>query len=320
MKEARNQRGTSVTRDSSYAWETGHTVDLLTTRGFKVAEFRCPAKVRVSNLERTDFPEIVIPRMGSYLRSDDNGEVLLNRTTLAFFEANKPYQIRHFRSSPDVTTVIAITDAKSLHTALGVQLPLGRAFARSAVRMPAGIMLAHRAMLKELARGVDGSLAAEEIATGIVLKSLSANIENQHELTRPKKASQGLSDQFAYAEQVIEMLSTLYSSRVTLDEIAKAIGLSTFHLCRVFQAATKHTIHQHLLSVRLEAAAAELLDGRKSVTEVAHGVGFSSHSHLTALFKKRFGVPPSHLRHKYRRRFPVDQHGPFRMESRRAIS
>lgn len=320
MNSARDQRDISPRCDGSHGWDVGHTVDLLNTRGFKVAEFRCPAKVRVSDVEQTVYPEIVIPRVGSYLRSDDNGEVLLNRTTLGFFEANKPYQIRHFRAAPDITTVIAITDTTSLHSALGFQLPPGRTFARSAIRMPADIMLAHRAMFKELASGADGLLAAEEIATGIVLRSLSANISNQQELARPGNRSQGLSDQFAYAEAVIELLSTSFGSRVTLEQIANAIGLSTFHLCRVFQAATKHTIHQHLLSVRLEAAATELLNGRKSVTEIAHAVGFSSHSHLTAMFRKRFGVPPSHLRRKRLRRSFVDLRDQNQPGSRRGHS
>jgi AraC-like DNA-binding protein len=277
------------------AWQHAHIVSLMATSAFTVAEFRCPGTPETTAVESAPYPEIVLPRIGSYLRIDATGEVLLERTTLAFFEANLPYTIRHFRASRDLSTVISITDTASLHAALGVRLPSSRAFARSAIRMPSDIVLAHRRMLSELAQGADGRLAAEEIAAGIILRSLALNLDDQQELARPK-AQVGARDSYAVAEAVIAFLSSAFTGRVTLEQVSQAVKLSPFHLCRVFQAATGNTIHQHLLHLRLEAAAAELLETKKSITEIAHAVGFSSHSHLTALFTRTFGVPPSAVR------------------------
>lgn len=282
-------------QEPSAGWQHAHVVSLITTSAFTVAEFRCPGTPETTGIESAPYPEIVLPRAGSYLRIDAAGEVLLDRTTLAFFEANRPYSIRHFRAARDLSTVISITDTVSLHAALGVHLPSGRAFARSAIRMPADIVLAHRQMLTELAQGADGALGAEEIAAGIILRSLALNLEDQQELTRPK-AQAGARDPYAIAEAVIAFLSSAFTGRVTLEQVSQALKLSPFHLCRVFQAATGNTIHQHLLHLRLEAAAAELLETDSGITEIAHAVGFSSHSHLTALFTRTFGVPPSAVR------------------------
>jgi AraC family transcriptional regulator len=291
-------RALAIMKDTSEPgsdWADAHMVSLVSTKVFKVAEFRCPGAPEVTEVEAAPFPEIVLPRIGSYLRSDAAGEVLLNKTTLAFFEAGQPYTIRHFRKTPDLTTVIAITDAQSLHAALGVQLPEGRTFSRSAIRMPPEIVLAHKHLLRQIRAGADGLFAAEEIGAEIILRSLALNLEDQQELARRRPPS-SVSDPFALAEAVVAYVANAFAGRVTLEQVASAVGLSPFHLCRVFQTATGGTIHQHLLSVRLEAAAAQLLETNKSITEIAHDVGFSSHSHLTALFTRTFGAPPSRVR------------------------
>jgi len=161
--------------------------------------------------------------------------------------------------------------------------------------MPFEIVLDHRRLLRELSRGADGRLAAEEIAAGIIIRSVALNLEDAQELARPRPRETG-KDAFATADAVIHFLDKKFCERVTLEGVARAVGVSPFHLCRVFQAATGNTIHQHLLSMRLEAATSQLIDTKKSITEIAHDVGFSSHSHLTALFTKTFGKPPSKVR------------------------
>lgn len=281
--------------DLTACWSRPHLAALLETGFFVVAEFRCPGAPEITDVEAAPFPEIVLPRIGSYLRSDELGEVLLSRGTLAFFEAGRPYTIRHFQPTPDLTTVISITDVKSLHEALGVQLPSGRSFARSAVRMPADIVLLHRRMLSALKSGVAGDLAAAEMAAEIIMRAVALNVDDRTELTRPA-SKRCAADPYAQAQAVMAFLAQNYAERITLEDIAREISLSPFHLCRVFQWASGGTIRQHLLFLRLEAAAALLLETRKSVTEIALGVGFSSHSHFTAAFTNRFGVSPSRAR------------------------
>jgi AraC-like DNA-binding protein len=151
-------------------------------------------------------------------------------------------------------------------------------------------------MLRAIGLGVDGRLAAEEMATGIILRALELNLAQEQELVRPATEGRSARDPYAHAEAVIQFPTGAFPTRVTLQEVSNAVGLSPFHLCRVFHAATGCTVHRYLLALRLEHAAAELLDTRKSVTEIAHAAGFSSHSHLTALFTRTFGAPPRLLR------------------------
>ena len=50
------------------------------------------------------------------------------------------------------------------------------------------------------------------------------------------------------------------------------------------------------MQLRLTAAARIILDGCDDLTALALDLGFSSHSHFTDAFRRRFGMAPSSLR------------------------
>jgi len=82
-------------------------------------------------------------------------------------------------------------------------------------------------------------------------------------------------------------------AKISLSGLAKLLGCSAFHLCRVFRAATGMSLHQYRTELRLRASLERLEQGL-DVTRVALDLGFSSHSHFTAAFRKRFGRAPRH--------------------------
>lgn len=82
----------------------------------------------------------------------------------------------------------------------------------------------------------------------------------------------------------------------SLEEIAQAVGVSTFHACRVFRRARGTTIHQHREALRLAHATALLLDTDRTIAEIASDVGFSSQAHLTHRLARAHGHTPGALR------------------------
>lgn len=79
---------------------------------------------------------------------------------------------------------------------------------------------------------------------------------------------------------------------LTLPEIAAAAGISPSYLARRFRRSTGYSVHQYVVTRRLDVARQLLLDGRHTVAEVATRTGFADQSHLNRHFKQRFGVTP----------------------------
>ncbi|HET7503867.1 MAG TPA: helix-turn-helix transcriptional regulator [Kofleriaceae bacterium] len=102
----------------------------------------------------------------------------------------------------------------------------------------------------------------------------------------------------ALAAAVADALRARYAEPTSLGELATTTGYSVFHTCRVFRATTGTTIHGFRRELRLRHALARILDSEESLSHIAAMTGFASQSHLTNLFRARFGLTPAKLRTK----------------------
>ncbi|MGH9769987.1 MAG: helix-turn-helix transcriptional regulator [Blastocatellia bacterium] len=80
---------------------------------------------------------------------------------------------------------------------------------------------------------------------------------------------------------------------LTLDDIARAVGASPFHLARLFQRRTGAPVHRYLTCLRLRASLERLADGASDLAALAFELGFSIHSHFTDSFRREFGRAPA---------------------------
>ncbi|TBR39780.1 MULTISPECIES: helix-turn-helix domain-containing protein [Dyella] len=87
---------------------------------------------------------------------------------------------------------------------------------------------------------------------------------------------------------------------VDIATLARLVGCSPFHLCRVFRAATGQSLRQFRLQQRLGAAVGRLGDGEDDLAAMACDLGFSSHSHMTDAFRRFLGLAPAQLREQLR--------------------
>jgi len=96
----------------------------------------------------------------------------------------------------------------------------------------------------------------------------------------------------------VDFIREHYAEEVTLAEMAKAAGISPFHLTRIFKKSLGMSPHQYLIEVRVHSANALLAAGtdHPSLAEVAAAVGFSDQSHLTRQFKRILGTTPKKAR------------------------
>ena len=100
----------------------------------------------------------------------------------------------------------------------------------------------------------------------------------------------------AWLSRAMEYLEANYRSRFSLADVAAGAGVHPSHLAEVFRSRHAMSVGEWVRVRRLEYAREALLDPRRSISEVALAAGFADQSHLTRLFRGRFGVTPSEFR------------------------
>lgn len=97
---------------------------------------------------------------------------------------------------------------------------------------------------------------------------------------------------FETVKAAVKYIRENYASKITLDEIAKAVLIDKFSLCREFKRITGQTVIENINRYRC-IIASELLSNGSSVTETASLCGFENPSFFTKTFKKYTGLLPS---------------------------
>jgi len=97
-----------------------------------------------------------------------------------------------------------------------------------------------------------------------------------------------------------DLVDARYPEPLTVDDLARAAGLSRAHFSREFRRAYGDSPHAYLLTRRLERAAALLRTTDRSVTEICFAVGLQSVGSFTTSFTRTYGVSPT----AYRDAFP----------------
>lgn len=95
--------------------------------------------------------------------------------------------------------------------------------------------------------------------------------------------------------RVIDRMRNL-DSKSNLQMLAKESGYSRVHFLRMFRAATGYAPHNYLLKLRVDRVRELLASSTLSLTDIALECGFSSHSHLTRVFRQVLGSTPSAYR------------------------
>jgi AraC-like DNA-binding protein len=91
------------------------------------------------------------------------------------------------------------------------------------------------------------------------------------------------------------LLASDRSRRWTLAEIAADIGGSPVYLTQAFQQVEGLPLYRYQLHLRL-ARALDLITAYDDMSALALDLGFSSHSHFSAAFKRTYGRSPSAFR------------------------
>lgn len=97
-----------------------------------------------------------------------------------------------------------------------------------------------------------------------------------------------------------DLADSRYREPLTVDDMARAAGLSRAHFSRAFRRAFGESPHAYLLTRRLERAAALLRTTDRAVADICWTVGLRSLGSFTTSFTRTYGLSPT----AYRAAFP----------------
>jgi len=93
-------------------------------------------------------------------------------------------------------------------------------------------------------------------------------------------------------EKVKNYIETNYMNDISLDNLAQYVSMSSFYLSRIFSKAYDINIKEYIIKIRMEKAKGMLVEGNKSVKQIAFEVGYLDQNYFSKAFKKYTNISP----------------------------
>jgi len=257
-------------------------------------EHRC-----CSPVEQATASTLVLPLRGVFVKHiGSQTQLVADVCHGIFFNAAEPYRVSHPVDGGDQCLTIEPADdllreviAAHRKTASERHEPC---FGRTHAPLSAELIIARKSLRYRLAHRLAGRLEADETALQLLVGTLRAahvdRLAVPHERARTRSRHQEIVEATKIA------LVAEPAQNWTLGALAKRVYSSPFHLARMFRRYAGMSLHRYHMLARMAAALDEVLDTAREFATVGVDLGFSSHSHFTAEFRKTFGVTPSMLR------------------------
>ena len=270
---------------------------VFSTSCVTIGAFRCATdhpSFRDSGPIRDDC--FVFPRTAVVIQHDNTRAFVADSTIVTLYNRQQQYERRAVSAEGDRCDWFAVSP-DVLRGALLVRDPAAaddeRPIRFSYAPADASTYLAQRRLFIAASDSADAEpLAIEERVVALLSRVLSLAYHD----AGAWKSGQRLPHASDLADAAKRWVAPRVAQRLTLTCIARALGCSVFHLCRSFRRATGLTLHAYRDHVRLRLALERLEDGERDLSRLALDLGYSSHSHFTAAFRRSFRTPPSAAR------------------------
>jgi AraC family transcriptional regulator len=98
--------------------------------------------------------------------------------------------------------------------------------------------------------------------------------------------------------RIVEYIEEHLTEDIGLERLAAEVALGQHHFGKAFKESLGRSPWRYVSERRIHRAKEMLLSEHRSITEIAHDLGFSSHSHLSEAFRRVTGMTPSEFRKK----------------------
>lgn len=93
--------------------------------------------------------------------------------------------------------------------------------------------------------------------------------------------------------EAVKYINENFRQDLSLSDLSSLTHLAPAYFCRQFKKITGATFLQYLNNIRVNKAHLVLTTTDKSISTIAEECGFSSVAHMTRIFNKNYGMPPS---------------------------
>lgn len=112
----------------------------------------------------------------------------------------------------------------------------------------------------------------------------------------PAEAERNPASDRSGMRRILDLIDSELDRDLTIEILAREAGFTSQTFARVFRRSVGTTVHQYVLSRRVERAKELLVSTDLPVVGVALQTGFASQSHLTTALKRLTGVTPGEYR------------------------
>ncbi|WP_342733150.1 AraC family transcriptional regulator [Bradyrhizobium sp. B117] len=177
-------------------------------------------------------------------------------------------------------------------------------------------------LLAEIGCAIASELQAETSVGSLLIEGLASSLAARL-IQKCIRASSGKSIvSFASGaldrrrlQRVLDYIEANLEGDLTLDLMASIACLSRYHFARAFKQAVGHPPHRYVSAKRLDRAKALLVQGERSLADIALALSFSDQASFTRAFRQATGRAPG----QYRREFGSRQHDSSPADIRQAL-
>jgi AraC family transcriptional regulator len=258
---------------------------ILVTATVDVWDVACQGTCKHKSAEEcVAVTRLVFPYRGAYVRHVGRTEVVAEANQVVLFNEDEPYRVSHPVEGGDASLSIGVSASTLFELVPADYLyAKGRAaFKRSRLRIDARAQALTALLRHSLKRGAMEILEAETLTLALLRRALGE---------RTSHVAAGTAGRQNLVDRAKLVLSSDLGRRWTLAEIAAEVRVSPVYLTQVFQQVEGLPLYRYQLHLRL-ARALDLLGDYGDLTRLALDLGFSSHSHFSAAFKRAYGQTP----------------------------
>ncbi|MCI8788779.1 MAG: helix-turn-helix transcriptional regulator [Lachnospiraceae bacterium] len=234
-------------------------------------------------------PEMILIRAGSMRAQIGDREYTLQAGDLAIILPNITHSY-HTLTSPEETLLDLITCGHNPQSALPRQLS-GRILTEPVKPIASyhpDVAYAFSALLSEAGNTDSAPIVSAYLQ--ILWHRLLPSLDTADAMT-PTTSN--------LAATLITYVTERFRSPLSLDSLSRELGVSRFHISRIFTQVLHTGFYEYVNALRINYAKELLLDSEYKILDIAEMSGFQSQQTFNRIFRDFCGMPPSAYRKQH---------------------